>query len=79
MTSDEAETVDGKWYCYKCKASRSAPPQVERGVFGELTSKINERNPAAFHLPQAIRDYFDGVRTGDEGEYEDASVAKATK
>ena len=79
MTSDAAENIEGKCYCYKCKASRSVPPLVERGVFGELTSELNKKNPTAFHLPPAIRDYFDGVKTGDEGEYADEGVARANK
>ena len=79
-TSEQVESIEVKWYCYKCEASRSfAPPLVERGVFGELISELNKKNPTAFHLPPAIRDYFEGVKTGDEGEYEDSGVAKANK
>lgn len=44
MTSEAAENIEGKWYCYKCKASRSMPLLVDRGVFGELTSELNKKN-----------------------------------
>ena len=75
----DAETDDGKWFCYKCRASRSDFLRPERAVFGELGSELNKKNPVSFNLPYAIRDYFEGVKTGDEGEYEEASVVKANR
>ena len=48
-------------------------------MFGELVNDLTRRNPVSFNLPGPIRDYFEGVKTGDEGEYEEASVVKANK
>ena len=28
------------------------------------------KNPVSFVLPESIRDYFEGVKTGDDNEYE---------
>lgn len=54
-------------------------PKPERSVFGELVNELIRKNPVSFNLPVSIRDYFEGVKTGDEGEYEEASVVKANK
>jgi hypothetical protein len=37
---------------------------------------VEKRNPSAFHLPFSIRDWFEGVRTGPEGEYEEGNPPK---
>ena len=75
----DAETDDGKWFCYQCRAPQFELPKPERSVFGELVNELARRNPVSFNLPAPIRDYFEGVKTGDEGEYEETSVVKASK
>ena len=75
----DAETDDGKWFCYKCRAAQFELPKPERSVFGELVNELTKKNPVSFNLPVSIREYFEGVKTGDEGEYEEASVVKANK
>lgn len=37
---------------------------------------LNKRNTDAYSLPTPIRDYFDGVKTGEEGEYEEVTAVK---
>lgn len=64
------------WYCNVCNVSRH-PITEESGSFGELLAKLDMKNPSAFHLPNDVRDYFEGVRTGTEGEYEEGPVASA--
>lgn len=44
-------------------------------MFGVLLSAIDRKNPRAFRLPERVRDYFEGVKTGPEGEYEDVALA----
>jgi len=36
-------------------------------------------NPVAFHLPKDIRNYFDGVSTGEDGEYQETSEVKPVR
>lgn len=66
------------WYCVSCGSLRTGPGATHRrrGLFGELTMLVEKRNPSAFHLPFSIRDWFEGVRTGPEGEYEEGNPPK---
>lgn len=34
-------------------------------------TNLDKRHAKVFSLPKKVREYFDGVRTGAEGEYED--------
>lgn len=36
-----------------------------------LLSVVVKQNTTAFEVPEVIRDYFEGVKTGLEGEYEE--------
>ncbi|KFY67902.1 hypothetical protein V496_01351 [Pseudogymnoascus sp. VKM F-4515 (FW-2607)] len=66
------------WYCVTCGSLRTGPGanHRRRGLFGELTMLVEKRNPSAFHLPLSIRGWFEGVRTGPEGEYEEGNPPK---
>lgn len=66
------------WFCNVCKALRNPPSNGNTGAFGALITVLEKKNPSAFHLPKDIREYFEGVRTGAEGEYEE-SVAQKPK
>jgi hypothetical protein len=37
---------------------------------------LEKKNPSAYSLPKDIREYFDNVKTGPSGEYEEANVPK---
>ncbi|KXJ94703.1 hypothetical protein Micbo1qcDRAFT_45860 [Microdochium bolleyi] len=69
-------TAGDDWYCNEC-TYRAYPPVGEKkgGVFGLLLSAIDRKNPRAFRLPERIREYFEGVKTGPDGEYEDIAPA----
>lgn len=69
---------DSAWYCNVCD-SKVNPPMVddESGSFGLLLAHLHRKNPSAFHLPKDIREYFDNVKTGAEGEYEEPVQPKA--
>lgn len=67
---------DGEWYCRECASQPSLPPA--RGVFPSLVRSFAKRNPQAYKLHRSIREYFEDVITGDDGEYEE-SGAPASK
>jgi hypothetical protein len=58
------------WFCNACRSVRSSVA-VHSGAFGSLLERLDSKNSSAFRLPAAIRDYFEGVRTGVDGEYEE--------
>ncbi|ESZ92138.1 hypothetical protein SBOR_7469 [Sclerotinia borealis F-4128] len=74
---DPGTLADEEWYCNACIA-RNIPRSKEEevGFFGPLLANLERKNPSAFHLPKAIREYFENVKTGAEGEYEEGVVQK---
>jgi len=58
---------------------RAVIPDEPRGIVGVLGTYIKTKNPIAFNLPSGVRDYFEGVKAGDEGEYEEVYNIKANK
>lgn len=71
---------EGDFYCYRCRDRRNllsnpSPPGALGGLFVDLV----KTNPIAFNLSHSVRDYFEGVKTGEEGEYEEATTIKANK
>ena len=65
------------WFCYVCAANRNPQPKLPRGLFAALLGNLAKKNPVAYNLPVEIREYFEGVKTGDEGEYEEAVTQKS--
>ncbi|KAL4939290.1 hypothetical protein BDV06DRAFT_38501 [Aspergillus oleicola] len=61
---DPANPPEGDWYCPKCSISKSLNTLM--GGF----DKVSDRD---FALPSRIRDFFAGVRTGDDGKYEEVA------
>lgn len=74
----EGALPESSWFCNICE-SRSKPQVLEDAVgsFGVLLSHLQRKNPSAFHLPKHVREYFENVKTGTEGEYEEAAQPKA--
>lgn len=72
----ELGTLDEEWFCYICAARKNPQPRIGKGLFSGLLTQLEKENPAAYELPFHIRDYFEGVRTGDRGEYEEAVLQK---
>jgi hypothetical protein len=67
---------EGSWYCSRCVARQHHGPAEVNGILGRLITQSDDINPKAFGLPLRIREYFDGIRTGDEGEYEDVGLPR---
>lgn len=67
-----------EWFCSECTWFRTRPDPADRktrrGLFSELLTKMERSNPVAFALPSAVRDFFEDVSTGVDGEYEEAGL-----
>ncbi|KAL2864471.1 putative PHD finger domain protein [Aspergillus lucknowensis] len=61
---DPANPPEGDWYCPKCSVSRS---------LGTLLGGLDKTSGKDFTLPTRIRDFFAGVRTGDDGRCEEVA------
>lgn len=68
------------FYCHECQHI-FFPSQFtgNRGAFGSLLDNLDKTNSRAFGLPQDIRNYFENVRTGPDGEYEELPAGKPVK
>ena len=67
-----------EWFCPRCIASRPSSNQVETtGIFGRVIRRVANMNPKSYSLPVDIREYFEGVKTGDEGEYEEVNLPRS--
>ena len=73
---NSAQPPEGEWFCFHCEAKRTSHFRPSRGLFGSLHQNFEKQNPVAFSLPVSFREYFEGVKTGEEGEYEEVSTAK---
>ncbi|EAQ91325.1 hypothetical protein CHGG_03260 [Chaetomium globosum CBS 148.51] len=70
VLSNEAMTVE--FFCNVCRVSRDpARLPTHGGIFAVMLEKLDASNSSAFRLPAPIRDLFEGVRTGPDGEYEE--------
>ncbi|KAI9803314.1 MAG: hypothetical protein M1825_002105 [Sarcosagium campestre] len=72
----DPENLPETWFCFVC-AARKGVPRRPRGLFAELLGGLEKQNPVAFNLPAEVRDYFEGVQTGKNGEYKVAVPPKA--
>lgn len=50
--------------------------QVVDGLFGRICQQVDDVIPKAFSLPYDVRNYFEGVKTGEEGEYEEIGLPR---
>lgn len=65
-----------EWFCNVCRSSRDpAGPVIPSGPFALLLDNLDGKNSSAFRLPTDVRDLFEGVKTGPDGEYEDIVTA----
>lgn len=68
---------EGEWFCTVCQSQRLPATHLPRGLFASLKTIANAKNPVAFHLPADLRNFYEGVRTGEDGEYEEPLPSKA--
>ncbi|KAK4115113.1 hypothetical protein N656DRAFT_766385 [Canariomyces notabilis] len=72
------DSMPVEWFCNVCRTKRDpAGLPVHNGAFALILEKLDAKNSSAFRLPVTVRDAFEGVRTGADGEYEE--IVAATK
>ena len=66
------KSLPDEWFCNVCQ-TKNLPRKPEEGrtLFGALFGNLERKNPVAFHLPRDVLEYFENVKTGTEGEYEE--------
>ncbi|CAK7267300.1 hypothetical protein SEPCBS57363_002526 [Sporothrix epigloea] len=76
----EDRDLPDEWFCNVCIGRRNPAASTRyTGIFGALLNIMELRNSSAFRLPSETRDYFEGVKTGADGEYEDVVVVGANR
>ena len=71
------DALPDSWYCNVCDSKVNHHFVDEVGSFSPLLVQLHRKNPSAFHLPKDIREYFENVKTGAEGEYEEPIQPKS--
>ncbi|ROT35905.1 hypothetical protein SODALDRAFT_53895 [Sodiomyces alkalinus F11] len=74
----QGDELPPEWFCYPCR-SKTEVAREQGGPFGQLLSRLDRTNPQAFKLPNRIQGYFDGVKVGVDGDYEEIVAAKPAK
>ncbi|KAL1969739.1 hypothetical protein VTN77DRAFT_8292 [Rasamsonia byssochlamydoides] len=62
---DPANPPEGEWFCPSCVTRRS---------FGALLKNLERAPQRDFQLPAGVRNYFQGVRTGQDGRYQEVAT-----
>ncbi|KKY20880.1 putative phd finger domain protein [Phaeomoniella chlamydospora] len=68
---------EGQWYCSRCNAERNQGGQSHLGIFNKVVRNYDEELPVSYALPKPIQDYWDCVRRGSNGEYEEYAEPKS--
>ena len=68
---DEDNPPEGEWLCNSCQSKTDNPAKKSHGLFSSLMENIEKHNPSVFSLPRELREGYEGVRTGDKGEYQE--------
>ncbi|KAF2457608.1 hypothetical protein BDY21DRAFT_29844 [Lineolata rhizophorae] len=71
--------VGSTFFCSTCQSKKDGPSKVSIGLFRGLFAALEDKNPTTFALPEDIRNRFEGVRTGPEGEYEEPLFQRPTR
>lgn len=50
--------------------------QFKDGVLGPLFGKLHGKIERAYALPKIVAEAFEGVKTGDTGEYEEVALPR---
>jgi len=69
--SKDSPELDEPWFCPSCFARSNPAEDHAPGLFSMLLDAAYGRDLSAYKLPVAIKSFFEGVRSGDAGEYLD--------
>lgn len=67
------------WFCNDCIYKRAAQRPDHKGPFGPLLNMLEKTIPRAFSLPKKVQAYFEDIKAGVNGEYEEIDRTKTSK
>lgn len=68
------------WFCPECeKRQKPLEAQADNQLLGALITHVTTAAPRAYALPADVRNYFENVKTGDDGEYVEVPPAPTNK
>ncbi|MBA7489996.1 hypothetical protein ES702_00530 [subsurface metagenome] len=68
------------WYCPECeKKKKPLESQGDNQLMGALITFVSTAPPRAYALPLDVRNYFEHVKTGDDGEYVEVAPLPTNK
>ncbi|POS88172.1 hypothetical protein EPUL_000208, partial [Erysiphe pulchra] len=70
------DALPDTWFCNECRVKQTGHHEEKTGPFRLLLEQLEGKNPGAFSLPLDIRNYFENVKTGPDGEYEEIMIPK---
>jgi len=66
------------WQCSVCTGPRTTARLGEgKGAFRNFMNAQDRVNPKEFSLPTRVKTYFEGVKSGADGEYEEVQPGPA--
>jgi hypothetical protein len=68
--------IDEDWFCNECAAKRGLVRFEDAGPFSSLVAVLDRTNPRAFSLPKKLQNYFEGVKVGPSGEFQEQEPTK---
>ena len=69
-----SKAPEGQWFCHVCIDSQAPQAVPSTGIFSPLLANLEKGNPVAFSLPADIRAFFEGVETGEAGEFQEVAA-----
>ena len=73
---EEADIPDEPFYCMSCWDAKFGFPRPGPGLFQQLQLNEIARDPVVFLPPADVRNFFDGVSTGEGGVYRETRDQK---
>lgn len=68
------------WFCPECeKRQKPFEAQGDNQLMSALITHVTTAPPRAYTLPSEVRNYFENVKTGEDGEYVEVPPAPANK
>lgn len=76
----QTETLPDEWFCNECLHRRyPSRMAVYKGAFASALTQLDRTIPRAFSLPKSLQTMFEGVKAGNDGDYEEVTTNKTTK